>query len=1230
MNKRLATRLGLVGVAALAMALLSNCTFRKPQTQTVAPSGINDSTAKVEKSFFIGKDKSGRQKRFIFGIAPERENGMMAAHVNTHGVPEFEHANVEFRVTEKYLVGLRVNPSYPDDPSRWTELIKIPIEAHYYHEKGKDQTGRDTNEMIENTERSHWSARPMMKLNLMGIKIMDLGQAFQVGRHGFYTGTMLSGPTSISDIEFDKLSSFLGFSIKTDGNFGELNQTQFRVNLKAFDHNPSFKKTPFNEQNYKYMNVLHVMGKKTETQDQILYAAHWDLSKQHEVVLVGFPKEYERIGIATVEAWNKTLQDIGAVGKNWKPFVPVVKELKHPFDFRYTTLHWVQDIRISLTAPLGVGVTTADVNNGEILWGKVTAYGGYIEDYVKSNTQTSGAYAGTGKSRFFDSLFNLVGWNKNVTPPPEWPAPSKSQLGLLGAEQAMKMQAQKLSEAIRRTEEREARKQGVRELPPMTSLNPDHIQSLYKAMDSSLKDANRDYLASVNMSQLTSSFGMDRLMTRSSQAEGESDEAFLKKLKGMRPSQQAAFLAQNFAKTDCSDRTFADVLPGWAAGLKAAKPSDLRFVAESMIYELLLHEMGHMIGLGHQFKENIVPAKGSVPDSIYERLAHLATPENEFTNATSVMGYRAPRVEIATYELAAKNGKTDPVTTVGPGEQDKLVLRYLYKQQVTVYAPGEKDFKYVEVPQNGIIPARFGGYKTTYFPQCNDGEASFGLDPFCNRFDRGPDAKTIVSSYFDDLKDTMIQKLIAFSDSREVDADTAEYYLWVRSLRSFSRVRVFYDYMRAKLETELPHETRQLLQNEEALYEFSKACSEGTDNERVGQLLNDIFTRKPQIKELCEVNRLALKEFTKILSLSAGDHSKVDFENYFFPGGLTGGEVDYDYSRVVGTWRELGAFPMKLAALFAMQTATPFVTFGPYTMSIPNYDTPERRYSYSSLYPTEYTEMQTAVVKNNLRFANVHAGEGTRIGKAVLYMGMLPFLLGASNDNNRLPPQFVQRMRSQLNFDIGYVAVILKKADNKDDKYIAKKFNPTIYDLNTGKEANASEAYLLPEGEIVVRAENAFIVPASKFQLLTDDMGFAFAYRLTFYNDDDDPLNAKSAKTALRDLYDATLDACTKGRDNEQNGLGAFFNPNNEDFKGFLMPPNISTDQEKQRLFRDSIRQQFTNYYANKTEKGGVKFKAAPNRSTCQEAIQGMRMVVSSAAILNGYWLSLAGDYIQN
>jgi hypothetical protein len=347
----------------------------------------------------------------------------------------------------------------------------------------------------------------------------------------------------------------------------------------------------------------------------------------------------------------------------------------------------------------------------------------------------------------------------------------------------------------------------------------------------------------------------------------------------------------------CTERTFEDIGAGWMAAknqLPATADRDEKAL-RSVIKELLAHEFGHFLGLGHQFKENILPAKGSVPDSIYNKLTEKALKKN-MTHYSSVMGYRNPVSEI----LEPDN--------ILPGPHDELVLRYLYKQEYPTYTAGAADFTYTKVPENGIVPD-----KASYFPQCNDIEASISMDPFCNRFDRGYSATTIAKNYFDDIYNTQIQSLFSFSDNKSLDADEYEYYLWRRSFKILGRLRLFYDYMRLYYKSDFDDIRRK----EENLYEFSEACAQ---TEVTNPDLKKLFSNKPPLKELCQANKLILKEMKELVAKNVTDFTKKDFNNRFTPGGMSGGDVSRDWSQFSGTWTEMTGVPFKIAALFTLTT----------------------------------------------------------------------------------------------------------------------------------------------------------------------------------------------------------------------------------------------------------------------------------------------------------------------
>src|SRR5262249_27252764 len=78
----------------------------------------------------------------------------------------------------------------------------------------------------------------------------------------------------------------------------------------------------------------------------------------------------------------------------------------------------------------------------------------------------------------------------------------------------------------------------------------------------------------------------------------------------------------------------------------ARKTRNMPDMLDSVVMDLTLHELGHVLGLGHQFKENIIPEEGTVPSRYIKDLSAKANEENGWTNYTSVMGYRSGRTEM--------------------------------------------------------------------------------------------------------------------------------------------------------------------------------------------------------------------------------------------------------------------------------------------------------------------------------------------------------------------------------------------------------------------------------------------------------------------------------------------------------------------------------------------------------------------------------------------------------
>lgn len=1152
-----------VVLGLLLMLFLANCNYKSPATETPVPSDEG-----VEKSFFVESKvdpKTGKMvdvpKTFLCGWVSEMETGEWAEWLYTNNAIVPEHCNLIFEITEGALIGKQVNPSFPEDVKRWEIAMKIPIKSHYYWEFEKDSQGRDTNKIIKNTSRSHWTARTHIELDFNGISFGNFWKEW---------GAKYTSPENVSTdaVEWDKEKNHLSFVLNRIQHGSNHNRVRFA--FKAFEHDKTFTKTPFNDKNYKKMNVLHIVGEKAQGLYQILHGAHWDPRKQHEVRLWNVPDKWKPLVKEVVQDWNNTFKKIGATDKDM--FLVSDEPAKSSFDLRYSTIAWVDDDKISSYSPLGIGMAIADVRNGEIKSGMVTIYAGYIEKYVKlfsMNTLASKA----SKPPVGDFLENIPGAMGEATPfiNTSYKPPANFQVNMAQVDPAKKENHMAVMQAVPTMKEHMAMSLPKVIRGKFSNSTGQHNPNFYKSLMQNSVFKNQ----------------MKELKARKDAGEPAQMDPRNAKHNEARPYQ-------------CTERTFHDIGGAWMMAknqLPATSDRDEKAL-RNVIKELLTHEFGHFLGLGHQFKENILPEKGSVPDSIYNKLADKAF-NKKMTNYSSVMGYRNPITEIIETE------------NVLPGPQDELVLRYLYKQEYPSFQAGAADFTYTKVPESGIIPD-----KASYFPQCNDVEASYSMDPFCNRFDRGYSATTIAKAYFEDISNTQIQTLFSFADNKSIDPDSYENYLWAQAFKVLGRVRLFYDYMRLYYKAEIDT----IRHKEENLYEFSEAC---TQKDVINPDLRTLFKNNPQLKELCEANKLILKEMKDLVSRNATDFTKKDYFNRFTPGGMSGGDVTRDWSRFTGTWKEMAGRPFKITTLYTLTTGVPYASFGGWLMSVPLYDDPNLKFSYSSLYPKEFTEVITANMKGNLHFGSLDNSERTKMGASIASMGWFQWLFKEThNDFGLFPENYKERLRKLMDFDLSLVAVIMKGKEKDSSPNDMERFNTTILDFNTNKEFPAI-GYFLPGGKIIASNPNMFVYPITQFMPYANKEGYAIAYRLNFLPDKTDPLDSFGPKTELKILNDRLIEACFTGTNGKDNGLRYFFNPAVKEFKGIKMPDGIAFSNDKKLEFLRSIDDAYEAYY------NYSGFSEKPNKKTCEETLRGIGNIISAAAMMGGFQLPEAVEYIQ-
>ncbi len=1201
---------------------LTSCTFKTPATETPVP---NDEL--VEKSFFV--DPSGKAKTFMCGWASTSEVGYFNA--NTHQALATEHCNVEFEISENYLIGKLVNPTYEKEPERLRSLITIPILRHFYYEKDKDDKGRETNVYVRNSSRSHWSARPYIELDLKRIRYHNIEKAHSI------EGTEYA--LSAEDIEWDKEKNFLAFSIDFSSLLGVEHQGKMRFNFLKFESNPNFKKTPFNDENYRKFNTLHVAGESIEGVHPILYAAHWDLSKKHEIVLNGFPEKYIPLAKEVVADWNDSLAKIGAVPQGTQPFVVIDKKLKHAFDLRYISMTWVQDKEISGRSPLGIAMNLADVRNGEMLWGGIVLWGGLLENYIKANTELSDPPTTTAK--IIAQLFGSKATPSTLPLPDAFASattlrPSDLQAAIIDVASQIKKQAQSPNseaDANHKSPPPMPLEEKISALNSNANLQPHLERAQLEKMMASLtgylqeqKQKHHDIFATQDLAtRLMGTPQLDQSPRENSKIAMGDEDTFTSVKPNQIKKQRDEALARLGKKSfvACSERTFDDVISGWQSEMKKTK-ADSDTVILSVVKELISHEYGHFIGLGHQFKENILPEPGTVPEWMRLDLQKRATPEAGFTNFSSVMGYRDPRSEIATADT----------NLIKPGFQDHLVLRFLYKQEYPTYQANDCktanttatagnencDFTYHPVPASGMVPR-----DAAYFPQCNDLEASFMTDPYCNRFDRGTTASQIVESYFERIRGDLTHSLNAFTDARGKNAESVEGWLWYRSFNELGRVRLFYDYMRIKYKQQIDL----LRSDEKSLFGFSRACR--TTDSSASQLRNEspvlakVLTENPELAELCRANGQALSEMESLVSLKVSDHTIKDFENSFAPGGIRTYDAGVDYGRVWGTWKQISGLPLKYASIFASLTPWPWLWSYPFAV-VPKYDSKENRFSYSSLYPFEYTKLISSTVAENLQFASDKTSETTLLGQSVLALAGLRNLENYSNDAKLFPPQFTAKLKSVSGFEVSVAALLVNGTRSESDPTRLNRFTADIIDFNSNQSAKpkAKDVYLLPNGKVLATAANMFLVQLTPYQMIDDTTGFAWVMKLSYSAEYGNDLDKLGIKSKLHTLYNKTLDACLYGNPNA-NGLSYYFTTSNKLFQGFKVGTKVAESREQAVQFLASIDEEFKRYYSK--ESG---LRVVPNSMACDEALRGMSLVASAAALANGLWLPGTELFLQN
>jgi len=1237
----------------LLLAMLAQCTFKKNQPEHPYP---ND--GRVHRSFFEFTDKNGKVhlKTFLAGWSPEVTAGAYSsaifAHYNSAG-----HANIVFEtnLSETELVGKMVTASFQKDGedclerddkvaiacrARWPSVITIPLKRFYY-EQQKDSRGRKTDIYVENSQRSHWQAQPFFNLKLPELKIHDWAMDL------LWHGHKVHG---LEDIKWDREKGYLAFTIEaSDAVMGSRLQGKFRFNFLEFQHNPKFPITPFRHANSRYINILHVIGKEIEgdPKNPILYAAHWDTSKKHTIWLHGFPKEYESIGRDVIEHWNDAFAKVG----HGRPFEAKISEREHAFDLRYPTITWVADQRSAYGAPLGVGMALADVRNGDIRWGAVTIWGGMLESIINDYSPAEAASAAA-------EAFTHGAEERPVVQlalmEPDSTMPSRKGAfpeGLTGASSVEAIKNNLLAQMV----ELHGRKGGVdtkananaealvRDLSPIAT----QLAEGYVALQ------NRGNVFANRLAATPSPFRADAIqdligMPRLNQSLNRLPISNTRKLEELtknraEPSkrdliqllQSSALGSQSQASAFDTDRRFYQVAAQYAQGLSDPK-IDKSQAVRAMIKDILLHEVGHMLGLGHNFKENILPDPGTLPDKSaeiglygpYERAQLEKKATQNFTNYTTVMGYKHPVTDIqSSYE------------SLTPGPGDILSLEYLYNQRYPIYpedGKGQGNFEFVKLPKDGWILEKqalkrgdeMKIYKPAYFPACNDFAASIGDDPECARFDRGYNATTIVRNYFDTYRSNLISSLNAYTDAVKGQAVwKSEFKLWMDSLNTFGRVRTFYDHMRQLYDQDLrklaDSGSEDGLRN---LLQFGETCTRMSKGETSieNKTLEALFRANPKLLDLCIASATIVTELDQLLQVSGKDYSVIDYFRRYATSSMFGGEVSGWSQNILGSWKELARAPLKIPALMTLTSPYAYNGSGGWAYPISRFARQDGGYHLSTLFPREYTSAVASATEMNLNLGNTRLEESPIIGRTVLAMGYFLNMTFRSNDVLRFGSQYMENIRSQTDFRYSHAIVEVIKEDEQG-RPIARKFTGTIYNMYQRGPETIPELYLYTKGQVIVRPPpGSLLLPVTPIRWSDRKSGYYYAIKLDYSDEFFDRLKTNSVRQMFSSATQNVLKLCLDGEN--KNGLRYHFSRevSEKQFPGFAFPETITKTDSKD-LFLFDVEKKFDEYYNNE----GNFFLIKPQRHYCRDALNGQALLVMAASALNGYYFPALTDFLE-
>lgn len=180
------------------------------------------------------------------------------------------------------------------------------------------------------------------------------------------------------------------------------------------------------------------------------------------------------------------------------------------------------------------------------------------------------------------------------------------------------------------------------------------------------------------------------------------------------PWSKAGARACEYADAAATELSFAlDLLE--ARGELTSDSAEAEAFAQAVVRDTIMHEVGHVLGLTHNFKASTVYTRAQLQDKEF-------TDRNGISG--SVMDYNAYNIALAGERQASFNN-----TTLGP--YDYWAIEYAYKP----IAPADEKTELARIAARSSDPL----LAFANDPDAGGSPANDGIDPLVNRFDLGDD-----------------------------------------------------------------------------------------------------------------------------------------------------------------------------------------------------------------------------------------------------------------------------------------------------------------------------------------------------------------------------------------------------------------------------------------------------------------------------------------------------------